>query len=102
MSSSCTNRDVSDSCAEDAPHSILLSMKNDVFKSIIYRHFRMLGKKRDKNNDDKDEEDVEARRVLEELIQNVGNGVHELLFYKEANGDRHLHVPREKALECKC
>ena len=102
MSSNWTNRDGSDSCAADAPHSILLSMKNDHFKSIIYHHFRILGKKRDSENDDKDEEDVESRRVLEELIQNVGNGVHQLLFYKKVKGDRRLQISREKALECKC
>eukprot|EP00804_Cyclotella_cryptica_P020178 CCRYP_010890-RA/>CCRYP_010890-RA protein AED:0.02 eAED:0.02 QI:411/1/1/1/0.5/0.42/7/4533/2209 len=99
MSSNATNRDGSESCATDAPHSIFLSMKNDDLKSIIYRHFRILGKKRDRGNDGKAQEDDEARRVLDDLIQNAGNGVHEVLFYKKAKGDVLLHVSREKALE---
>lgn len=73
---------------------IVLSLKDERFKSIAYRHFRLLGTRRDK------EAEREAHRcVYDELTcgEEYGDAGPQFCKLKE---DRMIFVTKEKAREC--
>ena len=77
----------------ERPKPIILSLKDDNFKSIIYRHFRLLGTRRDRDKE------VEAQKaIFAELTKDcvVGQQRH---FYK-LRDDRRISVTEQKAFEC--
>ena len=76
----------------ERPKPIILSLKDDNFKSIIYRHFRLLGTRRDRDKE------VEAQKaIFAELTKDcvVGQQRH---FYK-LRDDRRISVTEQKAFE---
>lgn len=75
---------------------IILSLKDDRFKSIAYRHFRRLGTRRDK-----DAEKEAQRCLLDELTRGKEHGEVGPQFCK-LKEDRMVFVTKEKARECKC
>lgn len=74
---------------------IILSLKDNKFKSISYHHFRLLGTKRDR-----DPENEAQQHIYEELIGDTDYGEDGPTFYKLKESGR-VAVTQEKAKECK-
>lgn len=74
---------------------IILSLKDNKFKTILYHHFRLLGTKRDR-----DPENEAQHHIYEDLIGDTDYGEDGPTFYKLRDNQR-VPVTREKAMECK-
>lgn len=73
-----------------ATNSIILSLRNDQFKSITYHHFRLLGTSRDRDRE------VRAQRdIFDDLVK----GARGVAFYK-LKENRRVAVNEKEALEC--
>jgi len=71
--------------------ALVLSLKNDDFKSTLYRHFRLLGTRRDKN------EEIKAQKsIFDEILKDVQD---EPKFYK-LRDHRRVTVSRDEAFAC--
>jgi hypothetical protein len=74
---------------------ILLSMKNAVFKSIVYRHFRTLGTKRDR-----EAEAPFVARVFQDLTRHEGDDAGDKCVFYKVKKDTRVFMSREEVLEC--
>jgi hypothetical protein len=75
----------------ERPKPIILSLRDEKFKSIIYRHFRLLG-----INKNRDKEIEAQQKIWDELIKDVVKPRH----FCKLRDEKRVAVTEQKAFEC--